>query len=65
VASDWNLLLERLLAVPLTANEHRLALALARYTLGYRRRASEVGEQLLRERSGITDGRASSGRESG
>jgi hypothetical protein len=57
VASDWNALLERLLSVPLTANEYRLALAIARSTLGYRRRSERLGRRLLQEHSGISDGR--------
>jgi Bacteriophage replication protein O len=57
MASDWNLLLERLLGAPLTANEYRLALAIARSTLGYRRRSERLGRRLLQEHSGITDAR--------
>jgi hypothetical protein len=58
VASDWNRLIDRLLDVELTVHEHRLALAIARSTLGYRRRSERLGERLLRKRSGIGDGRS-------
>ena len=57
MASDWNLMLERLLAAPLTANEWRLAAAIARSTLGYRTRSAGIGERLLQERSNLTDRR--------
>ena len=59
MASDWNRLLERILAAspPLTANEYRLALAIARSTLGFRRRSNDVGEKLLRDLARL-DGRS-------
>src|SRR5438309_43530 len=54
--SDWNRLLDRLLAEDLTVAEHRLALALARSLLGWQRLGGPLGEQLLRERARF-DGR--------
>src|SRR5690349_18250396 len=53
MASDWNRLLERLLDAPLTASEYRLALAIARQTLGYRRRSAYIGRAYLRTASGL------------
>jgi hypothetical protein len=53
MASDWNRLLERLLAADLTVSEMRLALALARSTLGYRRHSSSLGDRHLRDRAGL------------
>jgi hypothetical protein len=57
MASDWNRLLERLLEAPLTVNEYRLAIAIARQTLGYRRREGDIGRKHLQKLSGVTDGR--------
>ncbi len=57
MASDWNRLLDRLLASPrLTASEYRLVLAIARNTLGWNRRCNRIGRKLLRDATGL-DGR--------
>jgi len=57
VASDWNRLLERLLAEEgLTVAELRLALALARLLLGWKRSSAPLGRALLRQTAGL-DGR--------
>jgi hypothetical protein len=55
--SNWNQYLDRLLAEKLTVAEHRLALALARHLLGWRRTHAPLGRALLREAAGL-DGRA-------
>jgi hypothetical protein len=57
MASDWNRLLERLLAEKLTVAEHRLALALARQLLGWKRTEAPLGQALLRNVAGL-DGRS-------
>jgi hypothetical protein len=55
--SGWNLFMEKLIATPrLNASEFRLAIILARYTLGYRETERDLGEGLLR-REGRFDGR--------
>jgi hypothetical protein len=54
--SNWNSLLDRLLAENLTVAEHRLALALARLLLGWNRNEAQLGQRLLRETAGL-DGR--------
>jgi len=52
--SDWNDYLDRLLARrDLGVEEYRLALALMRNLLGFRRREDRIGEALLREASGL------------
>jgi hypothetical protein len=56
MASDWNLFMERLLSLRLTASEHRLAPCLGRCLLGFNRRAGALGRARLREMSGL-DGR--------
>ena len=53
MASDWNLFLERKLALDLTPNESRLADALARLLLGFRRREERFGRQLVLKTSRI------------
>jgi hypothetical protein len=47
--SDWNRFLDRLVAEELTVAEHRLALALMRLLLGWRRRSHKLGVRLLRD----------------
>jgi len=50
-------MLERVLAAPrLTSAEHRLVLAIARETLGWRRRRARIGERRLRKLASL-DGR--------
>jgi hypothetical protein len=56
--SNWNIFLERILVSDLTLNETRLALAVARSTLGFRTASEAIGERLLRERSQLTDHRS-------
>jgi hypothetical protein len=56
MGSDWNKLLDRLLAEKLTVAEYRLALAFARLLLGWRRFEAPLGQRLLRETSRL-DGR--------
>jgi hypothetical protein len=46
--SPWNAAIELFLNCDLTTEEHRLALVLMRNTLGFRRRESRVGRDLLR-----------------
>jgi hypothetical protein len=58
MASNWNIMIERILAADLTLHETRLALAVARSTLGYRTASEAIGERLLQERSGLTDRRS-------
>jgi hypothetical protein len=53
MASDWNTWMERMLAADLTRDEMRLAIALARLTLGWNRTENELGERLLRELAGL------------
>jgi hypothetical protein len=57
MASDWNRLLERLLALNLTQAETRLALAIARQLLGWNRTSAPLGQRLLRDTAGL-DGRS-------
>lgn len=45
--SNWNQWLERMLAADLTVAEHRLALAVARQTLGYNKTEARIGRPLL------------------
>jgi len=47
--SDWNLYLERKLALRLGLEASRLADAIARYTLGWNGRENEIGQRLLRD----------------
>ena len=54
--SNWNRLLERLLAEDLTVAEQRLALTIARCTLGWQKNEYRIGRARLRELSGL-DGR--------
>jgi hypothetical protein len=58
VASNWNLLMERLAGSRLTANELRLALAIARYTIGYPELDGRVGNARLRAQVGGMDNRS-------
>jgi hypothetical protein len=51
--SDWNLYLERVLSLRLNVSEFRLALAVARCTLGWNTRKNAVGQQHLRQLSGL------------
>jgi hypothetical protein len=51
--SDWNLFLERTLAIDLTLEELRLANAVARCTLGWSVRENRVGQQFLRDLTGM------------
>ncbi len=57
--SNWNLFLDRKLDLGrlLGTEEHRLADAIARYTLGYRTVTRPIGEQLLRLEADL-DGRS-------
>lgn len=54
--SNWNQYIDALLATELTVAEHRLALALARLTLGWNRTDNHLGEALLRDTANL-DGR--------
>jgi hypothetical protein len=56
--SNWNALLERLLAEKLTPNEYRAALAIARLTLGYRKTGRGLGRKWICETAGGMDGRS-------
>jgi hypothetical protein len=56
--SNWNELLDQLLASKLTANEYRLGLALARLLLGWKRTGAHLGRALVRETAGNMDGRS-------
>lgn len=56
--SNWNALLDRLLAEKLTANEYRVALAIARLTLGYRKPDRHLGRKWIRETAEHMDGRS-------
>jgi hypothetical protein len=57
--SDWNGWHDALLAAPkLTPNESRLAHALARLLLGWKRVECDFGEQLVRETAGKMHGRS-------
>jgi len=49
MGSAWNRLTERLLDAELTVAGYRLALAIARYTIGYPKNDNRVGQKLLRE----------------
>lgn len=56
-ASKWNRLLDGLLAEEsLTVAEYRLTLAIARNSIGWNRASADVGQQLLRDTTGL-DGR--------
>src|SRR6266542_1001017 len=58
-SSNWNLLLDRLLRIRLTANEYRVALAVARLTLGYGKPGGRyLGRKWIRETAGHMDGRS-------
>jgi hypothetical protein len=57
-ASNWNAFLDRLLVEKLTVNEHRVALAVARLTLGYRKTGRHLGRKWIREEAGNMDGRS-------
>jgi hypothetical protein len=58
VASNWNLLMERLAGGGLTANERRLLAAIGRYTIGYPDLAGKVGRATLRAFVGDMDNRS-------
>ena len=55
--SDYNLAHERLLAADLGVDEWRLAIALVRALLGFRKRGEYLGQRLLRELARL-DGRS-------
>ena len=56
--SRWNRYLETKLRLRLTTEGHQLADAIARCTLGWNKEGEHLGEGLLRERSGLRDGRS-------
>lgn len=56
--SDWNDFLDAKLASDLTVEEHRLADALARNLLGFRRREGHLGDRLLMQAARFSDRRS-------
>lgn len=52
--SPWNVSIDRLLAAKLTGEELRLALAIMRYTIGWRKTGgNRIGRRYLCEKSGL------------
>jgi hypothetical protein len=56
--SDYNVFHERLLDLDLGVEEYRLAIALGRSLLGFRKRAEYLGQDLLRDTARLIDGRS-------
>jgi hypothetical protein len=56
--SRWNAYLDRKLELDLTQEENRLADAIARCTLGFNHPTDRLGEDMLRRKARLRDGRS-------